>query len=167
MSYLSYPFRLYLLFLLSLLLLKPHMHHRMELKTACSNWRSLPMSHLNRSHVHDSTCPCSIWPLVMPFGWDTTNCALLWSVVNIPWLICAACVLHIYYICAIRVALSITGCQTGEQRGLSSVTAPDVTLTDIDNKSQSQTQTQRTNKSQSHTTSHRHRQQVTMTNTDN
>ena len=33
-SYLSYPFRLYLLFLLSLLALKPHLHHRMELNTA-------------------------------------------------------------------------------------------------------------------------------------
>ena len=59
-----------------------------------------------------------------------------------------ACVLHIYYICAIRVALSITGCQTGEQRGLSSVTARDVTVTDTakdtdtDKHPKTQTQTQ-------------------------
>ena len=129
----------------------------------CSNWRSLPMSHLNRSHVLDSTCPCSIWPLVMPFGWDTTNCVLLCSVVNIPWLICAACVLHIYYICAIRVALSITGCQTGEQRGLSSVTARDVTVTDTAKdtdkhpKTQTQTQSQTQLKTQTQTNTKRHR----------
>ena len=63
------------------------------------NWRLQQLAQLTHVPCHQVLCPSSIWPLVMPFGWDTTNCVLLWSVVNIPWLICAACASYILYLC--------------------------------------------------------------------